>query len=369
MKEKISKIGERYREAFRDFRADPPESVWQGLERNMPSGPAVGPRFMKPMYITGTAVVATIIGVVAYFTLHHTGTEDFRQENMPDKIQVTRPAVKPPLPAAQLPVSQQNLSPESAGNPVVNRPADRSKSDNLRVFRTVTPIRAKSLNGHPTSSRGNAVNSVSLQTGPAREEIMLRPVIHGSLAATEPHAITHETANGSNGSNPRGDNSSLVVKFSNDTTLCRGSAVALRATGGESYQWSGGETMDSIRVSPAYTTVYRVTVTLADGSDTIGNIRVKVLNCESAYVPNAFSPNGDGKNEVFLVKGNDIQTFHMKILSRSGQIIFETDDLYLGWDGRIRGEMAPAGIYLYQISYTDSSRTEHEKTGQVMLLR
>jgi gliding motility-associated-like protein len=69
----------------------------------------------------------------------------------------------------------------------------------------------------------------------------------------------------------------------------------------------------------------------------------------SFYVPNAFSPNGDQRNDLFLVKGVGIQTFSMRIFNRWGKLVYESTDPNEGWDGRYLGQDVPEGVYVYMI--------------------
>lgn len=69
------------------------------------------------------------------------------------------------------------------------------------------------------------------------------------------------------------------------------------------------------------------------------------------YVPNAFTPNGDGKNDFFMSKGDGILQFEMSIFDRWGNKIFYSNDLNKGWDGKVSGnsEVAQKDTYVYVI--------------------
>lgn len=91
------------------------------------------------------------------------------------------------------------------------------------------------------------------------------------------------------------------------------------------------------------------------------------------YVPNAFSPNGDGKNETFFPKGFMIYEpcFHMMIFDRWGNLIWQTDDLNLGWDGKANGgaEIAQQDVYVWKITTCDYKKKEHRYIGHVTLVK
>ena len=87
------------------------------------------------------------------------------------------------------------------------------------------------------------------------------------------------------------------------------------------------------------------------------------------YVPNAFTPNNDGLNDEFLVKGTFIQTYRMKIYDRWGTKIFESNDQYKGWDGKFKGKLCPLGEYLFILSVNGSQNQSKMVSGTVLLLK
>lgn len=93
-----------------------------------------------------------------------------------------------------------------------------------------------------------------------------------------------------------------------------------------------------------------------------------------AYIPNTFTPNNDGVNDSFIIRGNGIdeQTFEMDIYDRWGEKVFSTTDFANGWDGSIRGRdklTTDSGIYTYRILVQDIYGNPHKFTGRILLLR
>jgi gliding motility-associated-like protein len=86
-------------------------------------------------------------------------------------------------------------------------------------------------------------------------------------------------------------------------------------------------------------------------------------------VPDAFTPNGDGTNDTFLVKGIYVDQFRMTIFSRWGEPIFTTDDRTRGWDGTINGQVANPGQYMYRIEVIDLTNQKTVRTGALLLIR
>ena len=89
------------------------------------------------------------------------------------------------------------------------------------------------------------------------------------------------------------------------------------------------------------------------------------------YIPSAFTPNADNKNEVFMAKGNDIKTFEMYIFDRWGMQLFHSTNINIGWDGTAKagGSVCQEDTYVYMIKVTDNKNIEHSYTGSVNLIK
>ena len=100
---------------------------------------------------------------------------------------------------------------------------------------------------------------------------------------------------------------------------------------------------------------------------------VTVYQAFAFWVPNAFSPNEDGVNDVFLAKGVGYkeETFVMRVLDRWGKILYYSEDINKGWDGidYNSGKHQPEGVYIYQILITDQSMHEHVYKGHITLVK
>ncbi len=159
-------------------------------------------------------------------------------------------------------------------------------------------------------------------------------------------------------------------------TICRGEGTNLTAYGADHYQWSNGQSGSTIPVSPATSKIYTVTASnILNGtscSDT-ASAKVDVVRCNTFFIPNAFSPNGDNVNDVFKVTGQfkNVEDFEMMIFDRWGRLIFHTSDYQEGWQGRDNNslEPVPVGTYIYKIRITEGSFEPIELEGSVMLLR
>jgi len=146
--------------------------------------------------------------------------------------------------------------------------------------------------------------------------------------------------------------------------------------------WYTQDSLDCIQdcfqqqVSPNSTTLYEVEVMDENGCIDVSNVIVNVQFDRAVYIPNAFSPNGDGINDFFRVFGNSsvLQVRNMLIADRWGEIVYEAENIRLEeeqrfWDGIHRGEYMNDDVLVYYVvvEYIDG-RTEEFK-GDVTLMR
>lgn len=88
------------------------------------------------------------------------------------------------------------------------------------------------------------------------------------------------------------------------------------------------------------------------------------------FIPNAFTPNGDGINDLFKVEADFTPlSFEIAIYSRRGELVFLNKDIKLGWDGAFRGKELPGEIYNYVVKFTDPDGKQSIRRGQVTLIR
>ena len=153
-----------------------------------------------------------------------------------------------------------------------------------------------------------------------------------------------------------------------DTTICKGQPLLLQAAvnGNANYKWQNGSTGSSFNVTAPGD--YEVTVTNECGEKS-DKITVKEGLCV-LKMPNAFSPNHDGVNDVFRIKNPwYIREFHMVIYNRWGEKVFESFDPNKGWDGNYNGIAQSTGEYIWMIALTDVDGEKDSSRGFVILTR
>ncbi|WP_213086920.1 gliding motility-associated C-terminal domain-containing protein [Chitinophaga agrisoli] len=142
------------------------------------------------------------------------------------------------------------------------------------------------------------------------------------------------------------------VNLGRDTVMCIGETLRLRADGKDFNRvlWSDGTTGPFINVTKPGT--YSVTVFNDCGSST-DQITVDYTQCDpEPHFPNAFTPNGDGRNDVFrpVVRG-PMYEYELRIFNRWGELIYLGRDQKKGWDGRYQGQPVSIGTYVWWLTY------------------
>lgn len=151
------------------------------------------------------------------------------------------------------------------------------------------------------------------------------------------------------------------------------------STGAIGWQWAFGDGTPGNIENPTHeyrdTGMYDIQLIVRHPSGCTDTI-VKTIDIEpivTYHMPNAFTPNGDGTNDIF--KGNGyfegMQDFNFTIWNRWGELIFESTDPFVGWNGTKNnsGENAPGGVYVYEVSYVDPRGQEKSLRGHATLLR
>jgi gliding motility-associated-like protein len=148
----------------------------------------------------------------------------------------------------------------------------------------------------------------------------------------------------------------------------------------EAFSWSPATGLSNPSIEdpvadPTMTTVYQLQVTSSNGCKASAAIKVEVATPQ-VVLPNAFTPNGDGKNDIFYVLGGPAGSIikRFSIFNRWGQQVFSVKDIQpgdpaYGWNGYYQGTAAPAGTYVYVVDLQDATGKSKPVTGTVILVR
>jgi len=150
------------------------------------------------------------------------------------------------------------------------------------------------------------------------------------------------------------------------------------STGASFYEWDFGDGNISTEYSPTYSYTnpgeYHVILLVSDEYGCVDTVGANIIIKEEAstfYIPNAFTPNGNDLNELFNIKGTNINpnTFEMRIYDRWGKQLFYTIDINQGWDGTFNGQLVKSDSYVYVIKFADLEKGEfHNLIGKVLVI-
>ncbi|MEO1516784.1 MAG: gliding motility-associated C-terminal domain-containing protein [Bacteroidota bacterium] len=157
-----------------------------------------------------------------------------------------------------------------------------------------------------------------------------------------------------------------------DSIICPKEGVQRLEPGNfHSYLWQDGSSSPSLRPEAAGS--YAVTVTDHLGCVGSGSIQLHRRCPTRIYVPNAFSPNGDGVNEDFGPLGQDFTNLHFSIYNRWGTLLHSSRSMDQPWDGRFKGQLVPQGVYVWQLQIEgfdeDGQPYSEIRNGSVTVLR
>ncbi len=161
-----------------------------------------------------------------------------------------------------------------------------------------------------------------------------------------------------------------VFHLGNDTSVCREIPLALGSPLYDNrYQWSTGDTTCCILATMPGT--YALTISNYCGITTHDVQITGISPCDNCLLlPNAFTPNGDGINDLYLPQVRcQLQYYRLRIYNRYGQMIFETTNPADGWDGQFKGQPQGVGVYYYYIEYATALPTKELIKGNVTVVR
>ena len=172
-----------------------------------------------------------------------------------------------------------------------------------------------------------------------------------------------------------------VIDAGDDQTVATGTPVQIWVSTPDNaltYQWYNEADSLSCNNCTRPTLVATQTQTIyidaknQAGCDALDSVIIRVVACSDSmvFVPNTFTPNGDGRNDVLYVRGAGLsQLEYFRVYNRWGEMVFQTENISEGWDGRIGGKEAPQGTYAYMLRGICSSGSTIDKSGNVTLMR
>jgi gliding motility-associated-like protein len=170
----------------------------------------------------------------------------------------------------------------------------------------------------------------------------------------------------------------------NDVTIRSGGSISFKPVTTQdvtTYRWTPSEGLSCTScpnpvASPKLTTTYKLTAANPGGCSGWDEVKVAVVcEADNIYMPNTFSPNGDGINEVFYPRGSGLRSIRsLRIFNRWGELVFQRQDVKpndptAGWDGRYKGRLLPPDVYVYIIDVICDNKGMVTRKGDVALIR
>jgi gliding motility-associated-like protein len=172
-----------------------------------------------------------------------------------------------------------------------------------------------------------------------------------------------------------GASGSVTAGAGVDVTIQQGQSTQLNGTGGTSWSWTPAGSLDcptcqNPNATPDVTTTYVLTVTDSLGCTDTDTVTVFVdIECGELFLPTAFSPNGDGENDVYCVRSNCIRSLQFEIYNRWGEKVFSTTDPDICWDGTWRDKPCEAAVFTYFIRGEMIDGTPIDGQGNITLVK
>jgi gliding motility-associated-like protein len=235
----------------------------------------------------------------------------------------------------------------------------------------------------------NASGGISYQWSPASSlsnANISNPV--ASPTATTQYTVVVTQVNGSdtcastlftNITVPVYSSSVLTATATPDTIYVGQSSTLGTGTSGGTLTWSPNYNINNVNsanpiVTPGHTTTYTVSWTDGNGcSFPVANVTIYVITkiCDdgTVFVPNTFTPNGDGVNDIMFARSNLLLEVDFNIYDRWGQLVFHTDDIKKGWDGIFNGKPCNPDVFGYYIKFKCNNGKESFKKGNITLIR
>jgi gliding motility-associated-like protein len=237
-------------------------------------------------------------------------------------------------------------------------------TDQTSVTVAVTPVPIITVNDtticglQTLTLKASGATTYLWSTGNTNSSIIISPTATTTYTVTGTDSGCTGSASGVVTVNPL-----PVANAGNDQIVCQGRNVTLTASGGTSYQWSNG-VAQNIPFTQSVTTATTYTVTVSNSYDCTATDTVIVTGklC-NITVPNVFTPNGDGYNDFFVIKGlEDYPNTIVQIFNRWGKNVYESTNYQNDWDGKSLSD----GIYFFVITFIDY---HDPMTGTVMIFR
>jgi len=170
-------------------------------------------------------------------------------------------------------------------------------------------------------------------------------------------------------------NPNPIANAGTDKKIKTGEQIQLQALGGINYNWHPSAGLDCWSCSnpianPGNTTTYYVIVSDDNGCTSMDSVIVELESiCTDLFIPNVFSPNNDGQNDVFKIYGSCVKEAVLTIYDQWGEKIFDASGDSPNWDGTYKGREFSSDVFMYKAKIILVTGDEISKTGNISLVK
>ena len=355
---KEKEIGEVFRESFSSYTQKPPAGLWDTIAHDKTLLRFNRrKRWLRAAKISAFPLAGLISVIVISTLFFPKAPENDTVVTTPDQVTTTS-SVTVPSPAPLVAESSTSATPSQAPQPSpIKAPiAITQNTDNQQVATEGISIPEPATTAATTREEVSTAPATPKQkespiTNKENEKVVNTPVV--------PLVIQPE---------PKAGRSGQLI-YSKDTSVCRNSQLTLFVRNAMDVHWNIGVQGESVTIYPEEPILIAATITTFDKIDTTIYIQVGVFDC-GLWIPTAFTPNGDGLNDEFIVHAPAAIThYECSIFDRHRGLQFRTNNILQGWDGTANGKPLPLGAYFYIITYFDEAGVKHVEKGQITLIR
>ncbi|MBQ7551426.1 MAG: gliding motility-associated C-terminal domain-containing protein [Bacteroidales bacterium] len=345
-------IGELFREKLSDIQGVPAADGWQKIRRTAAIRKVTRRyRIRRGLWIT--AAVLAVASVVLLGVLSSKSSE--KQSPMVNGKEVPASLI-PATPVIE--VVEEDVSIPSM-RPKLAKPSTSVVVADSVIGDAVIPY-SINLKEEKNVPSGNAVGSKTFQESEKTSE---------NQKNTHNSKQIEETSHSTNHNEWKTGEDNVVLRYSGDTSVCRNSMVTLFVENAVDVIWSTGTHASTLNVYPEEPMTLYAQVQRVDKTDTVIYFQIDVFDC-NLFIPSAFTPNGDGLNDEFIVYAPmEISHYECTIFDKASRVLFQTKSIQQGWNGTCEGKLLPTGGYFYIIKYRDKLNEQHIEKGQVVLVR
>lgn len=169
-------------------------------------------------------------------------------------------------------------------------------------------------------------------------------------------------------------NPNPTVNAGEDFSVNLDEPMYLNANGTGTLTWIAGEAVlctncPNSQIMPKASSCYKIQAVNEFGCKAFDDVCVEVTTNYNIYIPNVFTPNNDGLNDIFLVYGTGISNFEMTIFDRWGEKLYVSKDQLTGWDGSYKGQICKNDVYPYLVKFKALDGKIVTRTGHVTLMK